>query len=117
MKISTNIMNLLKNLFYTKDEVNTQLSNKANTSHAHSDDEVSVTTANYGEGINQDTFNSYISSDMITVKDKLNGIDEGANKTIVDTELSATSTNPVANSVVYGKLGDIETILNEIVGV
>ena len=44
---------------------------------------------------------------------KLNGIAEGANKTIVDTALSATSTNPVQNKVVYeaiqnaGKVKDV----------
>ena len=106
VKISTNIMNFLKNLFYTKDEVNTQLSNKANTSHSHSDDDVSVTTANYGEGINQNTFNGYLSYDMLTVKDKLNGIDEGANKTTVDSSLSTSSTNPVQNKVIQTALDE-----------
>lgn len=36
---------------------------------------------------------------------KLGGIEEGANKTIVDTALSATSTNPVQNQVVNTALG------------
>lgn len=36
---------------------------------------------------------------------KLSGIAEGANKTIVDTALSATSTNPVQNQVVNTALG------------
>ena len=36
---------------------------------------------------------------------KLGGIAEGANKTIVDTALSATSTNPVQNKVVNNALG------------
>ena len=106
VKISTNIMNFLKNLFYTKDEVNTQLSNKANTSHSHSDDDVSVTTANYGEGINQNTFNGYLSYDMLTVKDKLNGIEDGANKTTVDSSLSSSSTNPVQNKVIQTALDE-----------
>ena len=106
VKISTNIMNFLKNLFYTKDEVNTQLSNKANTSHSHSDANVSVTTANYGEGINQDTFNGYLSYDMLTVKDKLDGIDEGANKTTVDSSLSSSSSNPVQNKVINSALDE-----------
>ena len=106
VKISTNIMNFLKNLFYTKDEVNTQLNNKANTSHSHSDDDVSVTTANYGEGINQNTFNGYLSYDMLTVKDKLNGIEDGANKTTVDSSLSSSSTNPVQNKVIQTALDE-----------
>ena len=90
VKITTNVMNFLKNLFYTKNEVDTKLNGKSNTSHSHSDANVSVTTANYGEGINQNTFNGYLSYDMLTVKDKLNGIDEGANKTTVDSSLSSS---------------------------
>ena len=37
-------------------------------------------------------------------KTKLDGIDTGANKTIVDSELSSTSTNPVQNKVVNTEL-------------
>lgn len=37
-------------------------------------------------------------------KSKLDGIVEGANKTTVDTALSATSTNPVQNKVIKGEL-------------
>lgn len=39
-----------------------------------------------------------------TEKTKLAGIAEGANKTVVDSELSSTSTNPVQNKAVYAKL-------------
>ena len=39
-----------------------------------------------------------------TEKNKLAGIAEGANKTVVDTALSSTSTNPVQNKVIYSKL-------------
>lgn len=38
-------------------------------------------------------------------KTKLDGIETGANKTIVDSELSSTSTNPVQNKVVNTELG------------
>ena len=106
VKITTNVMNFLKNLFYTKNEVDTKLNGKSNTSHSHSDDDVSVTTANYGEGINQNTFNGYLSYDMLTVKEKLNGIDEGANKTTVDSSLSSSSTNPVQNKVINSALSE-----------
>jgi hypothetical protein len=37
-------------------------------------------------------------------KTKLNGIAEGANKTIVDSAMSSTSTNPVQNAVVYNAI-------------
>ena len=39
-----------------------------------------------------------------TEKNKLAGIADGANKTIVDSELSSTSTNPVQNKAIYTKL-------------
>lgn len=38
-------------------------------------------------------------------KTKLNGIDTGANKTIVDSALSSSSTNPVQNKVINTQLG------------
>ena len=37
---------------------------------------------------------------------KLNGIADGANKTVVDSSLSSTSTNPVQNKVVYTELNN-----------
>lgn len=39
-------------------------------------------------------------------KTKLAGIEEGANKTVIDTNLSSTSTNPVQNKVIYSALGN-----------
>lgn len=41
-------------------------------------------------------------------KNKLAGIATGANKTIVDSALSTTSTNPVQSKVIAGKIGTIE---------
>lgn len=41
------------------------------------------------------------------LKSKLDGIAEGANKTIVDTELSPTSLNPVQNAVVTTKINTL----------
>lgn len=40
-----------------------------------------------------------------TEKSKLAGIAEGANKTIIDSTLSSTSTNPVQNKIINGALG------------
>ena len=40
-----------------------------------------------------------------TEKNKLAGIANCANKTIVDGSLSSTSTNPVQNKVIYTELG------------
>lgn len=55
-------------------EVNTKLSGKSDVGHTHSDDDVTVTTTNYGSGLNQNSFNSYLSYDMIQVKNKVNSV-------------------------------------------
>lgn len=44
-------------------------------------------------------------------KVKLNGIEEGANKTIVDSSLNATSTNPVQNKAVHAEFNSVRTEL------
>lgn len=67
--------------------INTALNGKANSNHSHS----VVTTSVDGFMSNDD-------------KIKLNGIATGANKTVVDTALSSSSTNPVQNKVVNAQL-------------
>ena len=42
-------------------------------------------------------------------KDKLASIENGANKTVVDTELSSTSTNPLQNKAIYTKFTSIQS--------
>ena len=44
-------------------------------------------------------------------KSKLDGIAEGANKTIVDSSLNATSTNPVENKAVHAEFNKVRTEL------
>lgn len=46
-----------------------------------------------------------------TDKSKLDGIAEGANKTIVDSSLNATSTNPVENKAVHAEFNSVRTAL------
>ena len=46
-------------------------------------------------------------------KNKLAGIAEGANKTIVDSELSSTSTDPVQNKVVNAAINDLNTLIGD----
>ena len=46
-------------------------------------------------------------------KVKLNGIEEGANKTIVDASLSSTSTNPVQNKAVHAEFNSVRTALTD----
>ena len=141
-----NLLDWLKTKIYVKDEIDTKLANKANTNHTHD-----VATQNA---------NGFLSKED---KVKLDGIAEGANKTIVDSSLSSTSVNPVQSKIINSalnekanvshthniedisnlqstlnrkantththsdtyytkneidtRLGDIETILNEILGV
>ena len=87
VKISTNIKNFIetitKKLFYTKTETDTKLNNKA--------DKTTATTSANGLMSKED-------------KSKLDGIATEANKTVVDSSLSSSSTNPVQNKVVKGAL-------------
>lgn len=46
-------------------------------------------------------------------KTKLNSIAEGANKTIVDSALSATSTNPVQNKVINTAISNLNTLVGD----
>lgn len=48
-----------------------------------------------------------------TEKNKLAGIAEGANKTIVDSALSSTSTNPVQNKVVNTAISNLNTLVGD----
>lgn len=53
-------------------------------------------------------------NDYTTVeKNKLAGIAEGANKTIVDSALSSTSTNPVQNKVVNAAINDLNALVGD----
>lgn len=87
VKISTNIKNFIetitKGLFYTKTETDTKLNNKAN--------KTTVTTSANGLMSKED-------------KSKLDGVATEANKTVVDSSLSSSSTNPVQNNVVNSAL-------------
>lgn len=48
-----------------------------------------------------------------TEKNKLAGIDVGANKTIIDTTLSTTSTNPVQNKVITTEINNLNTLVGD----
>ena len=72
---------------------------------------VTINSTNTTYGVASTTANGLMSS---SDKSKLNGIASGANKTIVDSALSSTSTNPVQNKVIKTELDtkmDIEPIV------
>ena len=77
--LSNNFKLLVKKFTYDKSEIDTKLAEKAGTNVASASN------------------NGLMSS---TDKNKLDGIQEGANKTIIDDSLSDSSTNPVQNKII-----------------
>ena len=75
------------NDYYTKSETNLLLAGKSDTEHIHAD----ATTNKAG----------FLS---INDKVKLDNIDDGANKTIVETTLKSNSNNPVTSTAIYNSL-------------
>lgn len=102
--------------YVTQTEMNTQLANKANINHGHlsrdikidSDVEDGMWVSEYG--INRQTdVNCYVYDH----EKKLENIDDGANKTVVDSSLSSSSKNPVQNKVVNSALSGKSDIGHE----
>lgn len=93
--------------YVTQTEMNTQLANKANINHGHISPDIEINPDvedgiwAYEYGINRQTdVNCYVYDH----EKKLENIDDGANKTVVDSSLSSSSTNPVQNKVVNSAL-------------
>lgn len=93
--------------YVTQTEMNTQLANKANTNHSHTSRDIEINPdvedgmwmVEYG--LNRQTdVNCYVYDH----EKKLENIDDGANKTVVDSSLSSSSKNPVQNKVVNSAL-------------
>lgn len=93
--------------YVTQTEMNTQLANKANTNHSHTSHDIEINPeADDGMwmieyGLNRQTAVNYYVYDH---EKKLKNIDDGANKTVVDSSLSSFSKNPVQNKVVNSAL-------------
>ena len=83
----------------------TALSGKASTEHTHAQDDITgladalagKASSSHTHGVATTTANGMMSA---ADKTKLDGIATGANKTVVDSALSTTSTNPVQNKVI-----------------
>lgn len=93
--------------YVTQTEMNTQLANKANINHGHLSHDIKINpdiddgmwAVEYG--LNRQTdVNCYVYDH----EKKLENIDDGANKTVVDSSLSSSSKNPVQNKVVNSAL-------------
>ena len=93
--------------YVTQTEMNTQLANKANINHGHLSHDIEINPdvedgmwmVEYG--LNRQTDVNYYVYDH---EKKLENIDDGANKTVVDSSLSSSSKNPVQNKVVNSAL-------------
>lgn len=93
--------------YVTQTEMNTQLANKANINHGHLSKDIEINPDVddgmwvYEYGLNRQTdVNCYVYDH----EKKLENIDDGANKTVVDSSLSSSSKNPVQNKVVNSAL-------------
>lgn len=93
--------------YVTQTEMNTQLANKAKINHSHLSRDIEINpdvedgmwVSEYGVD-RQNWVNCYVYDH----EKKLENIDDGANKTVVDSSLSSSSTNPVQNKVVNSAL-------------
>lgn len=93
--------------YVTQTEMNTQLANKAKINHGHLSRDIEINPEVedgmwvYEYGLNRQTdVNCYVYDH----EKKLENIDDGANKTVVDSSLSSSSKNPVQNKVVNSAL-------------
>lgn len=109
MELQVNLKEWLKKLVYMKTEVDTKLFSKADSNHTHSISNVTnlQTTLNGKADSNHTHTTATVSANGFLSKEdksKLDGIATGANKTVVDSSLSGSSTNPVQNKVVNSAL-------------
>mgnify|MGYP001773819440 CR=1 FL=1 len=107
MELQVNLKEWLKKLVYMKTEVDTKLSSKANTNHSHTSCDIEIAPEN-DDGLLVDEYGadtqSFVNCFIYGHEKKLENIDDGANKTVVDSSLSSSSTNPVQNKVVNSAL-------------
>ena len=93
--------------YVTQTEMNTQLANKAEINHGHLSGDIEINPDEY-DGMwkveygldRQADVNCYVYDH----EKKLENIEDGANKTVVDSSLSSSSKNPVQNKVVNSAL-------------
>ena len=93
--------------YVTQTEMNTQLANKANINHGHLSRDIEINPdAEDGMWVSEYGINrqSSVNGFVYDHEKKLENIDDGANKTVVDSSLSSSSKNPVQNKVVNSAL-------------
>lgn len=93
--------------YVTQTEMNTQLANKANVNHSHTSDSIGLDQdSDDGMWVHEYGLDSQsgVNGFVYDHDKKLENIDDGANKTVVDSSLSSSSKNPVQNKVVNSAL-------------
>ena len=93
--------------YVTQTEMNTQLANKANINHGHLSRDIEINPdVEEGMWVSEYGINrqSSVNGFVYDHEKKLENIDDGANKTVVDSSLSSSSKNPVQNKVVNSAL-------------
>ena len=102
--------------YVTQTEMNTQLANKANVNHGHLSNDIAI-DPDSGDGMWVDEYGVVRQPDVNCYvydhEKKLENIDDGANKTVVDSSLSSSSKNPVQNKVVNSALSGKSDIGHE----
>ena len=66
-----------------------------------------------GKGLSSNDLTDELLQEINDALDKLGDVEEGANKTVVDTALSADSTNPVDNKAVKAAIDTLEKSISE----
>lgn len=104
--------------YYTKGETNTLLNLKANADNVYTKNETyNKTELNtlLNDKVNKVEGKGLSTEDFTTAeKTKLEGIEAEANKTIVDSEFSNISENPVQNKVIYEALAEKQTEIDNL---
>ena len=100
------VVTWLKNWFYDKTEITGFLNNKANQSDLQTtNSNLSNLSSTVDNKVDKVTGKGLSTEDFTTaLKDKLDGIEAQANKTVVDSALSSTSTNPLQNKAINSAL-------------
>lgn len=106
-KTITGIVTWLKGWFYDKTEITGFLNNKANQSDLNTTNgNLATLSSAVDNKVDKVTGKGLSTEDFTTaLKDKLNGIESEANKTVVDSALSNTSENPLQNKAINTALG------------
>ena len=96
------VVTWLKNWFYDKTEITGFLNNKANQSDLQTtNSNLSTLSSTVDNKVDKVTGKGLSTEDFTTAfKDKLDGIESEANKTVVDSALSSTSENPLQNKAI-----------------